>query len=63
MGRPRITADGSKEYAIPLEFNPRECGVRDVESILQQHVEYEDLIEDDSEATEEYDSEATIDED
>lgn len=65
LGRPRITADGSKEFAIPLEFNPRECAIRDLESILQRNVKYpSDLIqEEDSEATEEYDSEATIDED
>ena len=65
LGAPRITSTGRKQYAKPLEFNPRECGVRDVESILQQHVEYEDLIEEevDPDATEEYDSEATIDED
>lgn len=64
LGRPRISADGRKQYAKPLEFNPRECGTGDFESILQRHVEYEDPIgEVDSEATEEYDSEATIDED
>ncbi len=64
LGRPRITNDGRKQYAKPLEFNPRECGIRDLESILQQHVEYEDLTpEEDPDATEEYDSEATIDED
>lgn len=64
LGAPRITSTGRKQFAKPLEFNPRECGVRDVESILQQHVEYEDLIEEeDPDATEEYDSEATIDED
>lgn len=64
LGRPRTTSTGDIEYAIPLEFNPRECGIRDLESILQQHVKYpSDLIEDDSDATEEYDSEATIDED
>ncbi len=64
LGAPRITSTGRKQFAKPLEFNPRECAVRDVESILQQHVEYEDLIEEeDPDATEEYDSEATIDED
>ena len=65
LGRPRITSDGSTEYAIPLEFNPRECGIRDLESILQRNVKYpSDLIqEDDPDATEEYDSEATVDED
>ncbi len=65
LGRPRITADGSKEYAIPLEFNPRECAIRDLEQILQRNVKYpSDLTpEEDPDATEEYDSEATIDED
>lgn len=46
LGAPRITADGRKQYAKPLEFNPRECGTGDFEAILRQHVEYEDLIED-----------------
>lgn len=65
LGRPRTTSTGDIEYAIPLEFNPRECSIRDLESILQRNVKYpSDLTpEEDSEATEEYDSEATIDED
>lgn len=65
LGRPRTTSNGDIEYAIPLEFNPRECSIRDLESILQRNVKYpSDLTpEVDSEATEEYDSEATIDED
>lgn len=62
LGAPRITADGRKQYAKPLEFNPRECGFGDFESVLQQHVEYEDPIEVDPDATEDEDSEATIDE-
>lgn len=46
LGRPRIKEDGTKEYAIPLEFNPRECGVRDAEEILQRNVKYpSDLME------------------
>ncbi len=64
LGPPRITADGRKQYAKPLEFNPRECAIRDLESILQRNVEYTDPVEEeDPDATEEYDSEATIDED
>ncbi len=64
LGRPRTTSTGDIEYAIPLEFNPRECSIRDLESILQRNVKYpSDMIEDDPDATEEYDSEATIDED
>lgn len=66
LGAPRITADGRKQYAKPLEFNPRECGFGDFESVLQRNVEYEDPIvpiqEEDPDATEEEDSEATIDE-
>lgn len=46
LGPPRIKEDGTKEYAIPLEFNPRECGVRDAEEILQRNVKYpSDLME------------------
>ena len=65
LGRPRTTSTGDIEYAIPLEFNPRECGFRDFESVLQRNVKYpSDLTpEEDPDATEEYDSEATIDED
>lgn len=63
LGAPRITADGRKQYAKPLEFNPRECGFGDFESVLQRNVEYEDPIEEvDPDATEDEDSEATIDE-
>lgn len=62
LGRPRITDDGRKQYAIPLEFNPRECGTADAESILQRNVQYTDIIEEDPDATEDEDSEATIDE-
>lgn len=63
LGAPRITADGRKQYAKPLEFNPRECGTGDFEAILRQHVEYEDPVEEvDPDATEEEDSEATVDE-
>ncbi len=65
LGRPRTTSTGDIEYAIPLEFNPRECAIRDLEQVLQRNVKYpSDLIEEeDPDATEEYDSEATIDED
>ena len=65
LGAPRTTSTGDIEYAIPLEFNPRECSIRDLESILQRNVKYpSDLIqEEDPDATEEEDSEATIDED
>ena len=46
LGRPRIKEDGTKEYAIPLEFNPRECNIRDFEEILQRNVKYpSDLME------------------
>lgn len=65
LGRPRTTSTGDIEYAIPLEFNPRELRTRDDEEILRRHVKYpSDLTpEEDPDATEEYDSEATIDED
>ena len=65
LGRPRTTSTGDIDYAIPLEFNPRELRTRDDEEILRRHVKYpSDLIqEEDPDATEEYDSEATIDED
>lgn len=54
LGQPRIKEDGTKEYAIPLEFNPRECNTRDAEEILQRHVKYpSDLMEE--EPTEEPD--------
>ena len=47
LGQPRIKEDGTKEYAIPLEFNPRECcNTRDFEEILQRNVKYpSDLME------------------
>ena len=47
LGQPRIKEDGTKEYAIPLEFNPRECcNTRDFEEILKRHVKYpSDLME------------------
>nr|QRV61598.1 replicase [Circular ssDNA virus sp.] len=47
LGRPRIKEDGTKEYAIPLEFNPRECcNTRDYEEILQRNVKYpSDIME------------------
>ena len=57
LGPPRIKEDGTKEYAIPLEFNPRECGVRDAEEILKRNVKYpSDLMEEeDPDATEDKD--------
>ena len=57
MGPPRTTADGVREFAIPLEFNPRECGVRDAEEILKRNVKYpSDLMEEeDPDATEDKD--------
>lgn len=47
LGQPRIKEDGTKEYAIPLEFNPRECTyTRDYEEILKRNVKYpSDLME------------------
>ena len=52
LGQPRIKEDGTKEYAIPLEFNPRECGVRDAEEILKRNVKYpSDLMEEEPIAT------------
>ena len=64
LGPPRTTADGNTEYALPLEFNPAELRTRDDEDILRRHVKYpSDVTEVDPDATEEYDSEATIDED
>lgn len=65
LGNPRTTSTGDIEYALPLEFNPRELRTRDDEEILRRHVKYpSDLTpEEDPDATEEYDSEATIDED
>lgn len=65
LGPPRTTSTGDIEYSLPLEFNPRELRTRDDEEILRRHVKYpSDLIqEEDPDATEEYDSEATIDED
>ena len=63
MGAPRITSDGHKQYAKPLEFNPRECGFGDFESVLQRNVEYEDpMTVEDPDATEDEDSEATEEE-
>ena len=62
LGAPRITSTGRKQYAKPLEFNPRECGTGDFEAILRRNVEYEDPVEEDPDATEDEDSEATIDE-
>ena len=45
----RTTADGVREYAIPLEFNPRELLTREQEEILKRHVKYpSDLQPDDS---------------
>ena len=57
LGPPRTTADGVREFAIPLEFNPRECGVRDAEEILKRNVKYpSDLMEEeDPDATEDKD--------
>lgn len=65
LGPPRRTADGDIEYALPLEFNPAELRTRDDEDILRRHVKYPSDVqpEEDPDATEEYDSEATIDED
>lgn len=49
LGPPRTTADGVREYAIPLEFNPRELLTREQEEILKRHVKYpSDLQPDDS---------------
>ena len=70
LGRPRIKEDGTKEYAIPLEFNPRECNIRDLEEILQRNVKYpSDLMEEEDDAVktvppedEDYETpEATVD--
>lgn len=52
LGAPRIKEDGTKEYAIPLEFNPRECNVRDAEDILKRNVKYpSDLMEEEEAPT------------
>lgn len=52
LGQPRIKEDGTKEYAIPLEFNPRECNTRDFEEILKRNVKYpSDLMEEEPVAT------------
>nr|QRV61604.1 replicase [Circular ssDNA virus sp.] len=49
LGPPRRAADGSVEYAIPLEFNPKELLTREQEEILKRHVKYpSDLQPDDS---------------
>ena len=40
MGPPRIKEDGEIEYAIPLEFNPRELRTKDDELILKRNVKY-----------------------
>ena len=49
LGPPRTTADGVREFAIPLEFNPRELLTREQEEILLRNVKYpSDLQPDDS---------------
>lgn len=49
LGPPRRSADGSIEYAIPLEFNPKELLTKEQEEILKRHVKYpSDLQPDDS---------------
>ena len=49
LGPPRTTADGVREFAIPLEFNPRELRTKDDELILLRNVKYpSDLQPDDS---------------
>ena len=46
LGQPRIKEDGTKEYAIPLEFNPRHLRTQYDEEILQHNVKYpSDLME------------------
>lgn len=40
LGPPRTTSDGVREFAIPLEFNPRELVTREQEEILKKHVKY-----------------------
>nr|QRV61596.1 replication associated protein [Circular ssDNA virus sp.] len=52
LGQPRIKEDGSKEYAIPLEFNPRHLRTQYDEEILKQNVKYpSDLMEEEPIAT------------
>ena len=52
LGPPRIKEDGTKEYAIPLEFNPRELLTKEQEEILKQNVKYpSDLMEEEPYAT------------
>ena len=64
LGPPRIKEDGTKEYAIPLEFNPRECGVRDAEEILKRHVKYpSDLMEEEPDQPEDEEEEPEMDAD
>ncbi|QXF14478.1 replication-associated protein [Macochavirus kuci] len=47
VGSPRRTSNGDLEYAVPLEFNPRELRTRDDEDILRRNVKYpSDLIDD-----------------
>ena len=52
LGPPRTTADGSIEYAIPLEFNPRELLTKEQEEILKRNVKYpSDLMKEEPIAT------------
>ena len=52
LGNPRIKEDGSKEYTIPLEFNPRHLRTHYDEEILQRNVKYpSDLMEEEPIAT------------